>query len=98
MHARCVGSVIQDGEADSNSKRCAGIDGLCGSEPACHRHRRALSNSTCASHYAVLPRQMYSSEWSRCTQPRATTLHIYWVAELYNPAVPYAYVLGRGAL
>ena len=42
--------------------------------------------------------KMYSSEWSRCTQPRATTLHIYWIAELYSPAVPYAYVLGRGAL
>ena len=42
--------------------------------------------------------KMYSSEWSRCTQPRATTLHIYWIAELYSSAVTYAYVLGRGAL
>ena len=62
------------------------------------RHRRALSNTTCASYYAVLSRQMYSSKWSCCTQPCATTLHICWVAELYNSAVLYVYVLGRGAV
>ena len=32
------------------------------------------------------------------TQPRATALHMYWVAGFYYPAVPYAYMLGRGAV